>query len=56
MGLVEGIVVEEDFSFIPFWFCGWPVIPLQNSSLGNPMDREAWRATVLEVSRELGIT
>ena len=26
--------------------------PLQYSCLGNPMDRGAWQATVLEVTRE----
>ena len=26
--------------------------PLQNSCLGNPMDREAWQATVHRVTKE----
>ena len=26
--------------------------PLQYSGLGNPMDREAWQATVLRVAKE----
>ena len=30
--------------------------PLQNSSLGNPMDREAWQATVNGVAKELDTT
>ena len=30
--------------------------PLQNSCLGNPMDREAWRVTVHGVNRELNVT
>ena len=49
MGLVKGIVGEEEFSFIPSWFCGWSIIPLQYSSLGNPVDRGVWWATVHEV-------
>ena len=32
------------------------VNPLQYSCLGNPMDREAWWATVHEVAKELDIT
>ena len=27
--------------------------PLQNLCLGNPMDREVWRATVHKISQEL---
>ena len=30
--------------------------PLQNSCLGNPMDRGAWRATVLGVTEESDTT
>ena len=30
--------------------------PLQYSCLGNPMDREAWTATVHGVKKELGMT
>ena len=30
--------------------------PLQNPCLGNPMDRGAWRATVLGVSKGLDMT
>ena len=30
--------------------------PLQYPCLGNPMDREAWRATVHKVARELDMT
>ena len=30
--------------------------PLQYSCLGNPMDREAWRATAHGVSKESDIT
>ena len=30
--------------------------PLQNSCLGNPMDREAWQATVNGVAKELDTT
>ena len=30
--------------------------PLQYSYLGNPMDRGAWRATVLGVTKELEMT
>jgi len=30
--------------------------PLQYSSLGKPMDRGAWRATVLGVAKESGTT
>ena len=30
--------------------------PLQNSCLGNPMDKEAWRATVCGVTKELDMT
>ena len=30
--------------------------PLQYSCLGNPMDREAWQATVYGVSKELDTT
>ena len=30
--------------------------PLQNSCLGNPMDRGAWRATVHGVAKELDTT
>ena len=30
--------------------------PLQCSCLGNPMDREAWQATVYGVSKELDMT
>ena len=30
--------------------------PLQSSSLGNPMDREAWKATVHGVTRESDTT
>ena len=30
--------------------------PLQNSCLGNPMDREAWQATVNGVAKELDPT
>ena len=30
--------------------------PLQNSCLGNPMDREAWRVTVHGVNREMNVT
>ena len=32
------------------------VNPLQYSCLGNPMDRGAWWATVLGVSKELDMT
>ena len=30
--------------------------PLQYSCLGNPMDREAWRATVLGVTKKSDMT
>ena len=30
--------------------------PLQHSCLGNPMDREAWQALVLGVTKELETT
>ena len=30
--------------------------PLQHSCLGNPMDREAWQATVHGVTKELDTT
>ena len=30
--------------------------PLQNFCLGNPMDREAWRATILGIANMLGMT
>jgi len=30
--------------------------PLQYSCLGNPMDRGAWRATILGVTKELDMT
>ena len=30
--------------------------PLQYSCLGNPKDREAWCATVQEVTKELDVT
>ena len=30
--------------------------PLQDSCLGNPMDREAWWATVCGVAKELEMT
>ena len=30
--------------------------PLQYSCLGNPVDRDVWRATVHEVTKKLGTT
>ena len=30
--------------------------PLQSSCLGNPMDREAWQATVHGIAKELDVT
>ena len=34
----------------------WNGNPLQYSSLGNPMDRGAWQATVYEIAKESDMT
>ena len=51
--------VEGDVGLIPGWRRspgGGNGNPLQNSCLGNPMDRGAWPTTVHGVAKELATT